>query len=1050
MKKHLSLILLMAIMPLISWSQFKEVKGSDKPLQIKEEVRISNPVQYVEEDLYNRQTDEFVLKPYTRLLSPNYVKSKLSVVQLRSDGLPIAISGTIPSSKRKAVSLLDKAYEYMEEAKSLLRIDNPKAVFKPLSVKKDDLGFTHFRMRQYMGDVPVYGGEIILHAKEDVFDFLNGKYYVLDDTELITIPTINVMDAENKMRDDLGDFVDFDDHLGIFENVRRVQSELVVFLDSDGNPRLCHHFTAFPNMIERWEYFVDAHNSEIVEKFLNVCKLHNHELKPYQEDHGELLEHSTKNTHISYPEAIEMVNDGPATANGTDLLGVSRSLNTYRLSNTFYMLDGSRDIFNANQSQLPDNPVGAIFTLDAFNTAPQNENFTYDHIRSNNNTWNTPAGVSAHYNGGAAYEYFRNVHNRASINGSGGTIFSLVNVADEDGSGLDNAFWNGIAIFYGNGNFAFRPLARALDVAGHEMTHGVVQETAGLEYRNESGALNESFADVFGAMIERQNWQIGEQVALPSAFPSGALRDMSNPHNGAAFGNFGQGWQPRHYNERYVGTDNNGGVHRNSGIVNHAYYLFATNPNVGLDRAERVYYRALSQYLTKSSQFVDCRVAVVRSAQDLYGEQVVAAARAAFDAVGIMGEQSGNYQQDFLENPGDDLLVFTTEDNESIYIFTTAGQAIANPLSSVDPISRISVSDNGGAMVYVGSDKQIRYNAINWSTGNVNEQIINTTGITNWRNAIVSKDGTKIAALSDELNNLIVVFDLVTGSGNIFELFNPTFTEGVNAGDVLYADALEFDYSGEFILYDAYNSLPGQGNLAIEYWDIGVIKVWNKQANTFALPDQIEKLFPGLTGDISVGNATIAKNSPFVICFDYLSAGEYAILGYNLETGDLGLILENNTVGYPSFTKKDDRVVYDRGTFFGTNLQFVGLQSNKIIGNPNSVSAFIQGTRWATGFSNGERVLSALEDNVIADNQIKLFPSPADQLLNVMINDEIKTTNIEFQIIDSQGRQIKHIKSNPSSGSLEMQIDISDLPSGLYILRSSYNSLHKSNVFIKK
>lgn len=77
------------------------------------------------------------------------------------------------------------------------------------------------------------------------------------------------------------------------------------------------------------------------------------------------------------------------------------------------------------------------------------------------------------------------------------------------------------------------------------MTHGVVQNTANLEYQGESGALNESFADVFGVLIDRDDWLIGEDVVKPAAFPSGALRSMQDPHNGASTNDFNRGWQPK-------------------------------------------------------------------------------------------------------------------------------------------------------------------------------------------------------------------------------------------------------------------------------------------------------------------------------------------------------------------------------------------------------------------------------------------------------------------------------------------------------------------------
>src|SRR5205085_423648 len=120
---------------------------------------------------------------------------------------------------------------------------------------------------------------------------------------------------------------------------------------------------------------------------------------------------------------------------------------------------------------------------------------------------------------------------RNSINGQGGTIISVINVNQSPGVGMDNAFWNGKAMFYGNGNAAFTPLAKSLDVGGHEMTHGVTEASAGLEYKNQSGAINESMSDCFGVCIDRGNFLIGEDVVKTSVFPSGALRNLQDPHN---------------------------------------------------------------------------------------------------------------------------------------------------------------------------------------------------------------------------------------------------------------------------------------------------------------------------------------------------------------------------------------------------------------------------------------------------------------------------------------------------------------------------------------
>ena len=114
---------------------------------------------------------------------------------------------------------------------------------------------------------------------------------------------------------------------------------------------------------------------------------------------------------------------------------------------------------------------------------------------SSNNSWTDRAAVSSQYNAEVSYEY-RSTFGRNSINGEGGTIFSIVNVGDPDnGGGFDNAFWNGKAMFYGNGNVHLPPWPVLWMLGG---THGVIGSTAGLEYKGQSGAINESFADIFG------------------------------------------------------------------------------------------------------------------------------------------------------------------------------------------------------------------------------------------------------------------------------------------------------------------------------------------------------------------------------------------------------------------------------------------------------------------------------------------------------------------------------------------------------------------------
>ncbi len=798
---------------------------------------------------------------------------------------------------------------------------------------------------------------------------------------------------------------------------------------------LAYHATIYKNLVERWEYFIDAQTGEMLNKYPSICKLHNH----------------TKNNN-GCDKIVDELLDGKATANAQDLFNTNRLINTYEVSGKFYMIDGSRDMFSSSPANLPDDPEGVIWTIDAFNTSPQRNNFNYDHVTSSNNIWNNKTAVSAHYNGGKAFEYYRTTHNRKSINGNGGNIISMINVADDDGTSMGNAYWNGAAMFYGNGDSAFLPLARGLDVAGHEMTHGVVQGTANLEYEGESGALNESFADIFGVMIDREDWKIGEDVVKVGAFPSGALRSMEDPHNGASTNDFSRGWQPRHFDERYKGSEDNGGVHINSGISNFAFFKFATA--VGKDKAEKVYYRALSNYLTKSSKFVDCRVAVIKAATDLYGTTEINAAKKAYDDVGIFGEQGGDYETDIETNPGQEFILTTNSNDSGLFIYDTAGNNLGQ-ISSSGVNSKPSVSDNGSEIVFVGTDDKIHYIFIDWTKTPVTpqEQIIGNSPV--WRNAIISKDGLKIAALTKEKINEIEVFYFggTSTTQTTFELFNPTFSDGVSTGDVNYADAMEFDVTGEYIMYDAENEISSTTSGSITYWDIGFIKVWNNASNSFSL-GKIEKLFSSLPEDVSVGNPTFSKNSPYIVAFDYIDdLGDVSILGANTESGDVKLVFENNTLGYPNYSNKDNKIIFDNENNSGTayNLGVINLKTNKIEPAANA-TLFVTGKHWAVWFSIGSRELTNTE-NVSANdnNKITLQPNPVNQSLEITLPTATQSTSAMVTIKDILG---KTILSFPDvvlqQNSSIFNVDVNTLSSGTYFIEVLTNRTIQTAKFIKQ
>ncbi len=964
-----------------------------------------------------------------KFVKPNPVTAFLKAHYSEVTGLPYLIEGEIEISPMRSTE--SQVHEYLsmafENSGSIININ--ELIIDDIETEAD-LNYQHFRFRHEWQGIPVYGSEAVLHKLADKFYMFNGRLLpspVLKDAVAVVTQDESIEIAQ-QYSNQLYNHV----HLSKIEKEwiggEQYESELIIFNETSlqGEEKLVWKVNLIPNLATRITLFIDAKTGKILRSQNELCQLvHN---KSIVGSDGMLPTHIVEET--NYGQATFA--DGPATAMAVDLFGQQRLINTYQKSGTYFMIDASRAMFKGAQSVMPDEPVGVIWTLDAKNKSPENTDFQATHVASLNNTWNDPKSVSAHYHGARAFEYFNSAFSRNSINGRGGNIISFINVVDGDGSQMDNAFWNGAAMFYGNGNKAFKaPLCKALDVAGHEMAHGVIQATSNLEYYGESGALNESFADVFGAMIDRDDWKMGEDIVHTGIFPTGALRDLSNPHNGGTSLN-DPGYQPAHYNERYNGTEDNAGVHINSGIPNKAFQLFADNPAVGKSKAEQVYYRALTKYLVKSSRFIDCRIAVIQSATDLYGASVANAAAAAFDAVGIKAGTGTQTQKDVNKNPGNDFILMSDDKYSALYVFSPSGQAVANPLASIAPSSKPSITDDGSVIVFIAKDKTMRAITINWSNGQIKNQTIHSEPI--WRNVAISKDGRRIAALTTDQDNKLYVFSYDTQKWTTFRLYNPTTGQGApTTGDVLYADVLEWDFTGEWVMYDALNKIKTTGAKDIEYWDISFARVWNKQSNK-AGDGFISKLFNGLPSDVSVGNPTFAKNSDYVIAFDYIDDFEddYYLLSANLETGDVGTIFQNTDLSWPSFSVDDKRMVFDAEDTFGNPvLAFIPLGIDKISASGNA-SIFIEQGRWGVWFANGSRVLTNAED-VLSENHIKVFPNPAQDILNVQLSSK-GLSDVRYHIIDILGRTQLSGTFPLSNGTNSFLIPIGELSTGIYSL----------------
>ena len=233
---------------------------------------------------------------------------------------------------------------------------------------------------------------------------------------------------------------------------------------------------------------------------------------------------------------------------------------------------------------------------------------------------------------GETYDLFKESYNRDSIDGRGLPLDSTVHYQ----KGYDNAFWNGSQMVYGDGDEdlpaaerIFNRFTIALDVIGHELTHGITQYTAALTYQNQSGALNESMSDVFGSLVKQRklghsaaaaDWIIGAGLFTANVKGVG-LRSMKAP--GTAYDDpvIGKDPQPAHLKDYLQTTDDNGGVHYNSGIPNHAFYITAVEIGGNAwDKAGQIWYAALTSKLQAASDFQAAANLTFQAAAELFGQ----------------------------------------------------------------------------------------------------------------------------------------------------------------------------------------------------------------------------------------------------------------------------------------------------------------------------------------------------------------------------------------------------------------------------------------------
>lgn len=434
--------------------------------------------------------------------------------------------------------------------------------------KTDDLGYTHYTLQPVVDGVYAKDQEVKVHVDKDgQVVLINGavKAEKVDPSNSVSISKEDALSTAFKAVD-----MKQSEAKNLDEDVVKVNE---VEIDGDENKYVYHlELVTMEPDVSHWDLKIDAETGKVLEK-------------------------------------TDLVAHAAATGTGRGVLGDTKRININSIDGGYSLEDVTSSATMAAYNLNPATGSANLIT-------DPDTNFTDDDQR---------AGVDANYYAKKVYDYYLSKFNRHSYDDRDSNIMSVVHVNNFQGEdNRNNAAWIGDKMIYGDGDGStFTALSGADDVVAHEITHGVTQHTAGLVYRGQPGALNESMSDTFAYFMDPGDTLIGEDVYTPGR-SGDALRSMSNPE---------QFNQPGHMRDYVNTSSDHGGVHTNSGIPNKAAYL--TVQKLGQNQAEQIYYRALTEYLTSTSNFADAKASLTRAAMDLYGQEVASQVQQAWEEVGV-------------------------------------------------------------------------------------------------------------------------------------------------------------------------------------------------------------------------------------------------------------------------------------------------------------------------------------------------------------------------------------------------------------------------------
>lgn len=484
-------------------------------------------------------------------------------------------------SDRQALEL---TYQQLAPMAARLGVRDVRADLLLRGIHRDPKGQLHVRLDQHIGGVPVFGGQLIAHL-----DSRGALRSITDDlTPSVGLPSLRPrLTAGAALREARADFARGTSESPIMD--------LVLFEGFDGDINLTWmvHLTDIESdtPAERI-YFIDAHSGDVVFDYDNL------HTRAAQGD-GESL----------YLGTVPLTTDSTATG--------------------YQMKDPAR---------------GNLYTTDMGNGTSGNGTLYTDadnHWGNGKMTDRATAAVDAHHGAMMTWDFYLEVMGREGIRNTGEGSLSRVHY----GNSYNNAFWNDscFCMTYGDGDGRMLDPLVALDVVGHEMTHGVTSSTSGLVYFWDAGGMNEGFSDIIGTAVEfyvaergidsDPDYLIGEDIYTPGQ-PGDAMRYMDDPSK--------DGRSIDHASQMRVFTD----PHYSSGLPNNVFYLAShggqnqtsgdrVNNPIGVEKAATIFYHAVASYMTPRARFTAQRDATVEAALDIYSEAEADVMSAAWSACGV-------------------------------------------------------------------------------------------------------------------------------------------------------------------------------------------------------------------------------------------------------------------------------------------------------------------------------------------------------------------------------------------------------------------------------